>query len=467
MWLGKTQTLVAIVRLLHLMGKSVVITSHTHSAVDNLLIRLKMHSIPFLRLGSQNRVNDQVREFSESVLTEKCTSERELSLIYNSYNIIGVTCLGFSHVIFSHRQFDVCIMDEATQVFQVTALRPLFHCKRFILVGDPEQLPPLVRSNEARNQGADESLFHRLDSPDATFVLTLQYRMNQTITRIANKLTYQGALQCATNKVKTDTISFSGVNSLITERWLQRTLQTHLDHAVFVLDTLDCSKRQELFYSDSSLNCKNFITSDNLTEQHRIKSGKLSTETNLKYMNYSEVAIILYIVEKLLLTKYDAKRIGIIAPYRAHVDLLRKECRAYELFYQQQKSNDYEGLKLNFCDIEINTVDQYQGRDKDIILYSCARTGRSDFADGKCNRDMEILEDKRRLTVAITRAKLKLIIVGDITCIEQYKPFRALLQYIPRLCQLQLIDGKHDFHWSKLFENLHKIKEGCRKIAKY
>lgn len=130
------------------------------------------------------------------------------------------------------RRFDVCVVDEATQVLQIEVIRPLLYAEKFILVGDPEQLPPLVRSKEAkwvwqneimihrtinyvtthRLLGADQSLFNRLDSNEATSVLTMQYRMNRVITKLANDLTYQGLLKCATDKVALATMKLRDTN---------------------------------------------------------------------------------------------------------------------------------------------------------------------------------------------------------------------------------------------------------------
>lgn len=91
--------------------------------------------------------------------------------------------------------------------------------KKFILVGDPEQLPPIVQSQRARTLGADESLFTRLDSETATFILTLQYRMNKTITNLANKLTYKGSLQCANDELANMTLKIPKL-SVIRDRYI-------------------------------------------------------------------------------------------------------------------------------------------------------------------------------------------------------------------------------------------------------
>uniref|UniRef100_A0A1I8MZ52 DNA helicase n=1 Tax=Musca domestica TaxID=7370 RepID=A0A1I8MZ52_MUSDO len=453
---GKTQTLVAIIRLLYLMGKSIIITSHTHSAVDNLLLRLKPHNVPFLRLGNGARVNAQLRDSCESTLIAKCHTEKELSKLYDSFRIVGVTCLGSSNAIFLHRRFDFCIVDEATQVMQPTVLRPLFFCDRFILVGDPEQLPPLVKSAEARKRGADESLFHRIDSKEATSVLTLQYRMNKTITKLANDLTYNGALECASNDIKMAKMTQPITLANTEDKWLQRVLQIHVDQSVFLIDTKDCSERSSLYAKTKhSTTCelieKTFSEDTASSAEEKLKSDTKTSKRLSKYSNYCEAAIVFYIVKALLANNYDPDRIGVIAPYRAQVELLRKLALQHHEFYEKQTP------ALNFSLVEVNTVDQYQGRDKDIIIYSCSRTGPSDSKNTERCRDAEILEDKRRLTVAITRSKHKLIIVGDSACIQQYTPFQTLLKRIPGFCKLQLEDDKMGFHWDTVMGELTNV----------
>lgn len=108
-----------------------------------------------------------------------------------------------SSAIFSRRQFDVCIVDEASQITLPTCLGPLRFADRFVLVGDHHQLPPLVRSRDARKGGLDESLFKRLCSahPEAVVDLRSQYRMNEDITLVANELVYSNKLSCGTPEV--------------------------------------------------------------------------------------------------------------------------------------------------------------------------------------------------------------------------------------------------------------------------
>lgn len=105
--------------------------------------------------------------------------------------------------IFSRRTFDVCIVDEASQITLPTCLGPLRFANRFVLVGDHHQLPPLVRSRDARKGGLDESLFRRLCTahPLAVVDLTSQYRMNEDIVFLANELIYDNKLTCGTREV--------------------------------------------------------------------------------------------------------------------------------------------------------------------------------------------------------------------------------------------------------------------------
>ncbi|KAL7745348.1 hypothetical protein ACLKA6_015366 [Drosophila palustris] len=436
---GKTQTLVAIVRLLHLLGRSVLITAQTHSAVDNLLLRLLPHNLPLLRLGSSARIHPQLQEISEASLTADCETVEQLTEALQKPSIVGVTCLGAGHALFLHRKFDYCIVDEATQVLQPTVLRALSHCSKFILVGDPEQLPPLLRSREARARGADETLFQRLDCEEATAVLTMQYRMNRSITKLANQLTYGQALKCANEQVEIAKLQLDPLKNA--GLWAQRALQTHLEQAVLLLDTSDCSQRCLDFVARS----KQLEQTSDSIEQHYGESEPTYQPNRSrrlpKYTNYCEASIVMHLLRQILDAGYDASRIGVIAPYRAQVELLRK-------------------LGHNLGEVEFNTVDQYQGRDKDLIIYSCTKTGSSAAGqDMERSRESEILEDQRRLTVAITRAKHKLILLGDAKCLERYGPFKRLFQHIPDRCRLQLTDGRMGFSWQTLLEELGQLMQ--------
>lgn len=186
-----------------------------------------------------------------------------------------------------------------------------------------------------RKLGADESLFARLDSPEATIALTHQYRMNKTITKLANDLTYHGELKCANDSVANATFKRKVCTKI---KWIQRTLSPHIDQSVIFLNTGNVADINAETY-DRILSRAN---ANVLQSPTKIKSTRI-------YTNYCEVAVILAIVKELKAMGLASNMIGIIAPYALQVELLRKSVA---------KHFDNE--------IEVNTVDQYQGRDKEV-----------------------------------------------------------------------------------------------------
>ncbi|XP_046339040.2 DNA replication ATP-dependent helicase/nuclease DNA2-like [Haliotis rufescens] len=369
---GKTSTIVALVRILSCLGLSVLLTSYTHSAVDNILLKLKKLNVNFLRLGRLGRIHPDLHDHAGEVLTSKITSVHELRTFYESQNIVATSCLGVNHPIFSQRRFDVCIVDEASQVLQPACLGPLFAADRFVLVGDPKQLPPVVQSREARELGMGESLFARLDDAGATFDLNLQYRMNKTIMHLSNELMYSGLLQCGSSEVA-DTCLVLPEPSVHSRLWLDRVLTSDLQHAAIFLDTNKVPAPES---SDGKGMLKNTV----------------------------EAELVLIIVASLVQCGLSMEDIGVIAPYRHQVKLLQ------QLLHQR-----------HLVAVEANTVDQYQGRDKSIIIMSFVRSSSQN------NKSGELLQDIRRLNVAVTRAKHKLILVGDASTLRQFDPLLKVI----------------------------------------
>ena len=220
-----------------------------------------------------------------STVTANCRSPQELEAVYNNYKIVGVTCLGSAHPLITQKLFDVCLVDEATQIMQCTLIRPLLSARKFILVGDPEQLAPVIKSLEAKKLGADESLFKRLDCAAATRVLNLQYRMNQTITKLANGLTYNGALKCANEGVGKATIQIPRPESLAkefsVEKWLNKTLSNHIEQSCVLLNTGNVFDMSRQFRREDE------------------KDGNKGSKSTL-YINYCEIAVVVHLVQALL-----------------------------------------------------------------------------------------------------------------------------------------------------------------------
>jgi len=149
---GKTTLIVTLVRVLTALGKSVLLTSYTHSAVDNVLVKLKEADgeARFIRLGRLSRVREEVRDRAADALSANVRDSRQLGELFRSFPVVATTCLGLNHPAVTSRSFDYCILDEAGQAPFLAALGPLMHARRFVLVGDPQQLPPVVQSHEAR-----------------------------------------------------------------------------------------------------------------------------------------------------------------------------------------------------------------------------------------------------------------------------------------------------------------------------
>ncbi|XP_043452420.1 DNA replication ATP-dependent helicase/nuclease DNA2 [Prionailurus bengalensis] len=382
---GKTTTICTLVRILYACGFSVLLTSYTHSAVDNILLKLAKFKIGFLRLGQTQKVHLDIQKFTEEEVcrSKSITSLALLEELYNSHRIVATTCMGINHPIFSRKTFDFCIVDEASQISQPVCLGPLFFSQRFVLVGDHQQLPPLVLNHEARALGMSESLFKRLEqNKNAVVQLTVQYRMNSKIMSLSNKLTYEGKLECGSDKVA---------------------------NAVINLPNFKAVKLELEFYADYSENpwmigvfepnnpvC--FLNTDKVPAPEQVEKGGVS--------NITEAKLIVFLTSMFIKAGCKPSDIGIIAPYRQQLKIIN-----------DLLSHSSIGM------VEVNTVDKYQGRDKSIILVTFVRSNK----DGPLG---ELLRDWRRLNVAITRAKHKLILLGCVPSLNRYPPLGKLLHHL-------------------------------------
>lgn len=284
--------------------------------------------------------------------------------------------------------------------------------------------------------GADESLFQRLDNPQATVILSLQYRMNNTIAKLANNLTYNGDLKCANTTIASATMQLPKPIST-NEKWISKSLSTHLDQSVVLLNTKNVFHRSEQLAKTLESRMSNQSTD---AEE---KSDKVKTRI---YTNYCEAGVILTLIDTLIQSGIAGTDIGVIATFTSQVNVLRKLVDKFEADISQECQG-----------IEVNTVDQYQGRDKSVIIYSCTKCDNPVTKDVVVAKDYEILQDFRRLTVAITRSQHKLIIVGDVDSLSAYGPFKKLFVHLSGMSKLDLIDGKQDFSWEKIMTKLKNV----------
>ncbi|XP_037000308.2 DNA replication ATP-dependent helicase/nuclease DNA2 isoform X2 [Artibeus jamaicensis] len=335
---GKTTTMCALVRILYTCGFSVLLTSYTHSAVDNILLKLAKFKIGFLRLGQPQKVHPAIQKFTEE---EICRSKSIKSLalleeLYNSQLIVATTCMGVNHPIFSRKVFDFCIVDEASQISQPVCLGPLFFSRRFVLVGDHQQLPPLVLNREARALGMSESLFKRLEqNKNAVVQLTVQYRMNSKIMSLSNKLTYEGKLECGSDKVANAVINLPNFKDVKLE------LEFYADY----------SESPWLMGAFEPNNPVCFLNTDQVPAPEQVEKSGVS--------NITEAKLIVFLTSIFIKAGCNPSDIGIVAPYRQQLKII----------------NDLLAHS-SFGVVEVNTVDKYQGRDKSIILVSFVRSNK-------------------------------------------------------------------------------------------
>ncbi|XP_051475691.1 DNA replication ATP-dependent helicase/nuclease DNA2 isoform X2 [Apus apus] len=393
---GKTTTICALVRILSACGFSVLLTSFTHTAVDNILLKLAKFKVGFLRLGRAQKVHPDIRKFTEEEIcrSKSIKSVTDLEEMYNSQPVVATSCMGVNHPIFVQKQFDFCIVDEASQISQLICLGPLFCSKRFVLVGDHEQLPPLVLNAEARDLGMSESLFKRLEqNQNAVVQLTVQYRMNSKIMSLSNMLVYEGKLECGSEKVSNATVNLPNLKKL-------------------KLELADASKTwlKEVLDPDTPV-C--FLNTEKVPAPEHAEKGGVS--------NMTEAKLVLFLTSLFLKAGCKPSDIGVISPYR-----------------HQLKTITDLMAKLKENRVEVNTVDKYQGRDKSIIIVSFVRNSHDENLGA-------LLKDWRRLNVAITRAKHKLVMVGCVPTLRRYPPLEKLLCHLQSQAMLfHLPAGAHE-----------------------
>ena len=307
---GKTQTLSCLISILVAKGKKILVTSHTHNAVDNLLIRCMERGVPVRRLGQLDkidaRLHPHIHNCSQFISTE------EISAYYEDIAVLGCTTMAISHAAFTKLRFDYVIVDEAAQINIPLTLGVLRMAEKWVLVGDPQQLPPLCKSN---NDLLSKSMMQELmqTHPNAVTELRLQYRMNSEICDLANRLVYQGKLECGSEEVSKQEIKFPFDG---TEAWIKHCC----DNSVTFVDTAESTEEE----------CVN------------------GSFRNVKEAEYIQKLVDIFTSSGL------AFSIAVLCPYREQLSCL-------------------SNLLKDFI-VEVCTIDRFQGRDADIIIVSLTRT---------------------------------------------------------------------------------------------
>lgn len=418
---GKTTTIAHIIRALVSQGKSVLLTSYTHSAVDNILLKLKTDQFPILRLGAPAKVHPEVQEFA-ILANQPASTFEEIRHAWHDTPVVATTCLGVSHPVFNERTFDYCIVDEASQITLPICIGPIRLARTFVLVGDHNQLPPLVQNEEARIGGLDISLFKLLSDthPDSVVNLEHQYRMCEDVMTLSNTLIYEGRLKCGTEALRHQKLDVPHMSRLRQKHYDASTIMRPGTPRSFCVNwTSDHCWLHNLLDPDARVR---FVNTDYLPSPREEAKGN-------RIVNPTEARIVVQLVDSLLAVGVPANEIGVMTHYRSQLSLLK------------------HGLRGFGNSIELHTADRFQGRDKEVVVLSLVRSNEA------CSIG-DLLKDWRRINVAFTRAKTKLLVVGSRETLKGSGELEMLSRFV-RLMEDRdwVYDLPRDALESHLFED--------------
>ncbi len=419
---GKTTTLVEAINEVLRREPQVLVCAQSNMAVDWISEKLVDRGIPVLRIGNPTRVNDKMLSFTyerrfESHpdyellwairkairdlrahrkrgddkyhqklerLRERAT-ELEIRInaqLFAEARVIACTLVGSANRLLDGQKFGTLFIDEAAQALEAASWIPIRRAGRVILAGDHCQLPPTVKSIAALKAGLGTTLMERIatNKPEVVTLLRMQYRMNEEIMRFSSDWFYGNQVESAPD------VKFRSILDLdVPMEWI--------DASEELKDAGDDISYQEEFVGESF--------------------GRINkVEAHLTLM------VLQQYFERIGKTRIlnDRIDVGIISPYRAQVQFLRHLLKKQEYFKPFRKA------------ITVNTVDGFQGQERDIILVSLVRSNDAG--------QIGFLRDLRRMNVAITRARMKLIILGDAHTLGHHPFYRKLYDYIQSLKEL-------------------------------
>lgn len=422
---GKTTTVVQLIKLLcHLYkgsGITILACAYTNVATDNLLEGCLDVGLTALRLGRPVKVRPELRQATlesrveahplkhhldelrkelqklkvgsaayKAMRDEISLKERAaVSEVMKSAQVICSTCIYAGDPMLRGSYFPVVIIDECTQATEPAALVPIVAggTQQVILVGDHHQLPPTVKSDEAAKGGLADSLFSRLikEAKLDVFLLNTQYRMHPSISQFPSTHFYSGKL-------------LNGVSAA--QRPLIPGFNWPSDLPIVFLNMPGSGEERGGISGDSK-----------------------------SWINKTEAVHLSDVVQGLLQTQQVApKSIGIITPYSAQVrlifDYLNQSLKDFQFKGEDAPDDenmvDYRGHGI--MGITISSVDGFQGREKDIILFSAVRSNSL--------KRLGFLKDWRRLNVALTRAKRGIIVFGDADVLSADEHWKAWIDWI-------------------------------------
>ena len=420
---GKTTTLVEAIRETLMRENQVLVCAQSNMAVDWISEKLVDRGINVLRIGNPTRVNDKMLSFTyerrfeahpdysqlwairkairdlrknrkrgdekfhqklESLKSRATELEIRInSDLFGEARVIASTLVGSANRLLDGQKFGTLFIDEAAQALEAACWIPMRRVSRVVLAGDHCQLPPTVKSIAALKAGLGKTLMERIVEihPEAVTLLKIQYRMNDDIMRFSSNYFYEGKVESAPE------VKYRSILDLDTAmEWISPEIPDNPECP----DNPDYPDYREQFVGES-------FGRINKTE------AELTLDTLQHY--FERIG-----KQRLLDERID---VGIISPYRAQVQYLRR------LLMKREYFKPFRRL------ISVNTVDGFQGQERDVIVISLVRSN----DEGQIG----FLRDLRRMNVAITRARMKLIILGDKQTMTRHPFYRQLWQYIEQL----------------------------------
>ena len=436
---GKTTTLVEAINETLMRESQVLVCAQSNMAVDWISEKLVDRGVNVLRIGNPTRVNDKMLGFTyerrfeshpdypqlwairkairELRKNRKKGSEnyhqkmdrlksraaeieiRINSELFGEARVIACTLVGSAHRLLEGMKFGTLFIDEAAQALEAACWIPMKRASRVILAGDHCQLPPTVKSIAALRAGLGKTLMERIaeNKPEVVTLLKIQYRMNDEIMRFSSNWFYGGKVESAPQ------IKYRSV--------------LDYDHPITWIDTSNEENQITIEGEDAP--------EDSASTSSSVSAANQNSDLNFKEqfvgesfgrINKAEAELTLLTLAEYF-TKIGKQRVlsesidvGIISPYRAQVQYLKKLIKKYEFF------KPYRRL------ISVNTVDGFQGQERDVILISLVRSN----DEGQIG----FLKDLRRMNVAMTRARMKLIILGNKDTMTKHPFYKKLWEYV-------------------------------------
>lgn len=398
---GKTTTLVEAIYETLRRENQVMVCAQSNTAVDWISEKLVDRGIHVLRIGNPTRVNDKMLSFTyerrfeshpdyselwgirKAIRETKSSSRNRLSRLrfratelevqidadlFSEARVIACTLVGAANRVLTSHNFTTLFIDEAAQALEAACWIAIGKADRVILAGDHQQLPPTIKCIEAARGGLDRTLMQKVaaNKPDVVSLLKIQYRMHEDIMRFPSQRFYHDELQAAPE------VRHRGILTY--------------DTPVVWFDTADCDfEEDQLAESLSRINRQEAVL---LVEQLQAYIEKISKERVLD----------------------ESIDFGLISPYKSQVQYIRGLIKRNAFLKPFRKL------------ITVHTVDGFQGQERDVIMISLVR------ANDQGN--IGFLNDLRRMNVAITRARMKLIILGDASTLTKHAFYRELYKYI-------------------------------------